>query len=138
MKTKVLFFASLMALSFCTSQVQAVNVNPVAIPINKWEMADPPHGYDKINLQGTLMFGIDPNAIVAGVSDNAVYIGFNQRFGNVNISIYNSMGILVHSTVVNTDMQSVVIIPFIGVASGTYTVEINSANGSADGDFERE
>ncbi|MBR6929340.1 MAG: hypothetical protein IKH61_03815 [Bacteroidales bacterium] len=26
MKTKVLFFASLMALSFCTSQVQAVNV----------------------------------------------------------------------------------------------------------------
>lgn len=101
-------------------------------------MADPPHGYDKINLQGTLMFGIDPNAIVAGVSDNDIYIGFNQSFGNVNISIYNGMGILVHSTVVNTDVQSVVIIPFCGVTSGSYTVELNNANGSADGDFERE
>lgn len=138
MKTKVLFFSSLMALNFCTWQIQAVNVNPVAAPINKCEMADPPQGYEKINLQGTLLYGIDPNAIVAGASDNDVYIGFNQRFGNVNISIYNSMGILVYSTVVNTDVQSVFIIPFIGVASGTYTVEINSANGSADGDFERE
>jgi hypothetical protein len=137
MKTKVLFFASLMALSFCTSQVQAVNVNPVAIPINKWEMADPPHGYDKINLQGTLMFGIDPNAIVAGVSDNDIYIGFNQSFGNVNISIYNGMGGLVYSTVVNTDVQQVVIIPFNN-ASGSYIVELNNARGYADGDFERE
>lgn len=138
MKTKVLFFSSLMALNFCTWQIQAVNVNPVAAPINKCEMADPPQGYEKINLQGTLLYGIDPNAIVAGASDNAVYIGFNQRFGNVNISIYNSMGILVYSTVVNTDVQSVFIIPFIGVASGTYTVELSNANGSADGDFERE
>lgn len=137
MKTKVLFFASLMALSLCTSQVQAVHVNPVAIPINKWEMADPPHGYDKINLQGTLMFGIDPNAIVAGVSDNDIYIGFNRSFGNVNISIYNDMGIIVYSTVVDTDVQQVVIIPF-SVASGTYTVELNNARGYADGDFERD
>jgi hypothetical protein len=35
MKTKVLFFASLMALSLCTSQVQAVHVNPVVAPIIK-------------------------------------------------------------------------------------------------------
>jgi hypothetical protein len=138
MKTKVLFFASLMAMGFCTWQVQAVNANPVAAPINKWDVGDPPPGYEKIDLQGTLMYGIDSNAIVAGARDNDVYIGFNQRFGNVNISIYNSMGILVYSTVVNTDVQSVFIIPFIGVASGTYTVEINNANGSADGDFERD
>lgn len=138
MKTKVLFFASLMALSFCTSQVQAVNVNPVAAPITKWDVTDPPPGYEIIDLQGTLLYGIDPNSIVAGASDNDVYIGFNKRFGDVNISIYNSMGILVHSTVVNTDVQSVVIIPFCGVTNGIYTVELNNANGSADGDFERD
>lgn len=137
MKTKVLFFSSLMALNFCTWQIQAVNVNPVAAPINKCEMADPPQGYEKINLQGTLLYGIDPNAIVAGASDNDIYIGFNQSFGDVNISIYNGMGGLVYSTVVNTDVQQVVIIPFTN-ASGSYIVELNNARGYADGDFERE
>ncbi len=136
MKTKVLFFSSLMALNFCTWQIQAVNVNPVAAPINKCEMADPPQGYEKINLQGTLLYGIDPNAIVAGASDNDIYIGFNRSFGNVNIFIYNDMGIIVYSTVVNTDVQQVVIIPFTN-ANGSYIVELSNANGYVDGDFER-
>ncbi len=84
------------------------------------------------------MYGIGPNTIVAGASDDAVYIGFNQDFGNVNISIYNGMGGLVYSTVVNTSVQSVVIIPFTSAASGSYTVELNSADGYADGDFEKD
>ena len=82
------------------------------------------------------MYGINPNAIIAGASDDAVYIGFNEDLGNVNISIYNDMGGLVYSTMVNTGVQSVIIIPFGGVASGTYIVELNSADGYADGDFE--
>ena len=84
------------------------------------------------------MYGINPNAIVAGANDNSVYIGFNQSFGNVNISIYNGMGGLVYSTVVDTSVQSVVIIPFTSAASGSYTVELNNANGYADGDFEKD
>ena len=84
------------------------------------------------------MLGINPNAIVAGASDDAVYIGFNQSFGNVNISIYNGMGGLVYSTVVNTDVQQVFIIPFSGVASGSYTVELSSANGYAEGEFDKD
>lgn len=84
------------------------------------------------------MLGINPNAIVAGVSDVDIYLGFNQSFGNVNISIYNGMGGLVYSTVVNTDVQQVVIIPFNAAASGTYTVELSNANGYADGEFDHD
>ena len=84
------------------------------------------------------MLGINPNAIVAGASDDAVYIGFNQDFGNVNISIYNGMGGLVYSTVVNTSVQSVVIIPFTSAASGSYTVELSNADGDAEGDFDKD
>ncbi|MBR4468793.1 MAG: DUF3244 domain-containing protein, partial [Bacteroidales bacterium] len=84
-------------------------------------MEDPPPGYEKINLQGSLMFGVGPNAVVAGANENSVYIGFNQDFGNVSISIYNEAGLVVYSTVVNTSVQQVVIIPFSSAASGTYT-----------------
>ncbi len=83
------------------------------------------------------MYGIGPNSIVAGASEDAVYIGFNQSFGNVNISIYNGMGGLVYSTVVNTDVQQVVIIPFNSAASGSYIVELSNASGYADGDFDK-
>lgn len=138
MKKKVLFFASLVALSLCTGQVKSETVNSVSAPIIKWDVADPPAGYEKIDLRGTLMLSINPNAIVAGANDNSVYIGFNQSFGNVNISIYNDMGGLVYSTVVDTSVQSVVIIPFTSAASGSYIVELNNANGYADGDFEKE
>ena len=96
-----------------------------------------PTEYDVINLHGELMYNIGPNAIVAGANDNAVYIGFNQSFGNVNISIYNGMGGLVYNTVVNTDVQQVIIIPFTSAASGSYIVELSNANGYADGDFDK-
>ena len=84
------------------------------------------------------MFGVSPNAIVAGANDNSVYIGFNQSFDNVSISIYNGMGGQVYSTVVNTAVQQVFIIPFSGVASGSYTVELSSANGYAEGEFDKD
>ena len=135
MKKKVIILAGLCALGLCAWASQVVNPTHPFI-ITKEDNV--PSGYEIIVLQGSLILNVGPNAIVAGASENDVYIGFNQRFGNVNISIYNSMGILVYSTVVNTDVQSVVIIPFCGVTSGSYTVELNNANGSADGDFERE
>jgi hypothetical protein len=111
----------------------------MTIPIETKEITDPPSGYDKINLLGSLMYGIGPNAIIAGASDNAVYIGFNQDFGNVNISIYNNdMGGLVYSTVVNTAVQPVVIIPFQNEANGTYTLELSNAIGYAEGEFDHD
>ena len=136
MKTKTLLLVGLCAIGLCSWKAQAVNTK--SIPIINEEMASPPIGYEEIDLQGSLMYGIGPNTIVAGASDDAVYIGFNQSFGNVNISIYNGMGGLVYNTVVNTDVQQVVIIPFTSAASGSYTVELNSANGYADGDFDKQ
>lgn len=136
MNKKALIIIALCALGLCIGETHAINTTSLA-PINTWEIADPPQGYEEINLQGTLMYGISPNAVVAGASDNAVYIGFNQDFGLVNISIYNSMGGLVYSAVVNTSVQQVVIIPITTAASGTYTVVLDNANGYAEGDFER-
>lgn len=134
MKKNVLILTGLCLLGLFTWQVQAANNERLSFINNKVE-DNVPHGYDVIVLQGTLMLGINPNAIVAGASDDAVYIGFNQSFGNVNISIYNGMGGLAYNTVVNTDVQQVIIIPFSGVANGTYIVELNSANGYAEGEF---
>ncbi len=137
MNRKTLIIIGLCALGLCFGEVQAVDKAPTPVKINKWEIADPPQGYEWINLYGTLMFSIGPNAVVAGANENSVYIGFNQDFGNVSISIYNAAGNLVYSTVVNTSVQQVVIIPFTSAASGTYTVELSSANGYADGDFNK-
>ena len=136
MKKKTLILIGVCALSFFTWQAQAANTKP--LPVNKWEITDPPQGFEKITLLGELLLNVGPNAIVAGASDDAVYIGFNEEFGNVNISIHSITGGLVYYTVVNTNVQSVVIIPFGGVASGTYTVELSSANGYVDGYFEHE
>lgn len=138
MKKNTLIIIGLCALGLCFGDVQAVNKAPTPIEINKWEIADPPQGYEKINLQGTLMLGVGPNAVVAGANDEAVYIAFNQDFGNVSITIYNGAGLVAYSTVVNTSVQQVVIIPFFSSASGTYTVELSNAFGYAEGDFEHE
>jgi len=138
MNKKALIFIALCALGLCIGETHAINTISLApITFTKWEIADPPQGYEKINLQGTLMYGINPNAVVAGASDNAVYIGFNQDFGNVSITIYNGAGLVVYSTVVDTSVQQVVIIPITTAANGTYTVVLDNANGYAEGDFNR-
>lgn len=137
MKKNVLILAGLYLLGLFSWQAQAANMERFA-SINNFNVEnDVPHGYDIIVLQGRLMFGINPNAIVAGASDDAIYIEFNQDFGNVNISIYNGMGNTVYSTMVDTSEQSVVIIPFTSAANGTYTVELSNADGDAEGDFDK-
>ena len=138
MKTKLLVFVSLITLSFCMCEVLASNTTSVKTPIYKNDNGDPPAGYDKIILLGDLMLNHGPNAVVAGANENSVYIGFNQDFGNVGIAIYNEAGLVVYSTVVNTSVQTVVIIPFTTATSGTYTVELSNAFGYADGDFEHD
>ena len=66
MKTKTLLLVGLCAIGLCSWKAQAINTRP--IPIINSEMADPPQGYEKIELLGTLMLNINPNAIVAGAS----------------------------------------------------------------------
>lgn len=137
MNKKVLLLIGICILGLGFIEIQAVSL--AKAPCYEFnDDVNVPSGFDKIDLRGSLMNGIGPNAIVAGASDNAVYVGFNQDFGNVSISIYNEAGLVVYSTVVNTSVQQVVIIPFSSAASGTYTVELNSANGYVDGDFEHD
>ncbi len=138
MKKNILIFAGLCMLGLISWQIKAANVEHISSINNNNVEDNVPDGYDVIVLHGTLMFGINPNAIIAGASDDAVYIGFNEDLGNVNISIYNGTGNLVYSTVVNTSVQPVVLIPFQNFASGTYTIELNNATGYAEGDFEHD
>jgi len=133
MRNKLFLIVGLCAISFGVCKVQAENLK--TSPISFVEV-NIPVGYNEIDLHGELMLNIGPNAVVAGASDNAVYIGFNQDFGNVSINIYNGAGLVVYSTVVNTSVQQVVIIPITFATSGTYTVELSNAFGYADGDFE--
>ena len=110
---------------------------PICTYIFNSEIADPPQGFDKTFLLGDLMYNASPNAVVAGANENSIYIGFNQDLGNVSINIYNEAGLLIYSTVVNTSVQQVVIIPITFATTGTYTVELSSTNGYADGDFNK-
>lgn len=136
MNKKVVIFAGLCALGLCTWEVQAVNSNHVSI-LSMEVNDNVPTGYEVIFLKGDLMFGVAPNAIVAGANENSVYLHFNQSFGNVDIKIYNAAGNLIHNRVVDTSMQQTVIISIFGTTSGTYTVVLNNANGYAEGDFDK-
>lgn len=135
MKKKVIILAGLCTLGLCawTSQV----VNPLTSSTITMEY-NVPSGYEIIVLQGSLMLSVGPNTIVAGASEDAVYIGFNQSFGNVNITIYNGMGSIVYRNVIDTNMQREYFIPFSGYANGTYTLELDNTTGYADGIFERD
>lgn len=131
---KSLLIAVLCFFSICAWEAQTINSTTLPSSIYN-KVHNMPEGYEVIELHGDLATNVGPNAIVAGANDEAVYIGFNQDFGLVNISIYNSMGGLVYSAVVNTSVQQVVIIPITFATSGTYTVELSNAFGYAEGDF---
>jgi hypothetical protein len=134
MNKKVLILIGLCAFGLCDSE--ACTVKPETTPIYTM-LNHLPGIFDEIILQGDLMYGNNPNAIEAGASDNAIYIQFNQNFGNVSITIYNGNNLVVYSTVVDTSVQQVVIIPFTTAAADTYTIVLNNANGYAEGDFDK-
>ena len=85
-----------------------------------------------------MAFGNNPNAIIAEANEEAVYIQFNQNFGNVSISLYNPNGLLIHNSVVDTSVQQQVIIPIQSNVDGTYTLVLENATGYVEGDFEEE
>lgn len=136
MKQKFFILAGFCALGLSNREVQAINLDSAPFIINGVEQ-NMPNGFDRIDLLGNLLYGVGPNAIEAGEKDDEVYIQFNQNFGNVNIAIFNSNGQQVYSTVVDTSIQQVVIIPFTNTAVDTYTIELNQANRYAEGEFER-
>lgn len=137
MKKNALIFIGLCALTLCTWEAQATNVedhftNTINVKDNV------PTGYEIIELHGDLMLSIDPNAITAGANHNSIYLHFNQSIGNVNIKIFNTAGNLCYNSLIDTSMQQTVIIPIAGSDNGSYTVMLENAVGYAEGDFERQ
>ena len=132
MKKKNIILAGLCVLGLCAWQAQATNLNHASI-VNVEDNV--PTGYEIINLHGTLMLGIGPNAIDAGASRNSVYLRFNQSLGNVDVLIYDGAGNLRYSGVINTNVQQTIIIPVPGNNNGGFTVVLNNATGFAEGEF---
>ena len=136
MNKKTIILASLFGLCLCLCEVQATNSQPIHINMDKHDKHIPGET-EQILLRGKLNYNAGPDDIEAGATDNAVYLYFNQNFGNVSISLYSPMGLLVYNSVVDTSMQQLVVIPIASSVSGTYTVVLDNANGYAEGDFER-
>ena len=135
MNSKNILLLGLCIIGLCAWEAQAVNLNNTSI-INVEDNV--PTGYEEIMLHGSLMLGPNPNAITAGYSRNAVYVHFSQSFGNVSVALHNEDGMLLYSTVVNTDVQQTLIIPLANNNSnGGYYLTLDNANGYAEGDFER-
>lgn len=136
MDKKVLLLTGLCVVGLSTWEAQGKTIENAPLYFNN-EAKNMPNEFELINLMGDLLFAIGPNSIEAGVSDDAVYIGFNQNLGNINISIYNGMGILVYNDVVDTSVQPTVIVPFQTAASDTYTLELSNGTGYAEGVFNK-
>jgi len=133
MKNKIVIILALSAIFSCGYVILASNPDTVLV---QSESLDTPPG-EKIILLGNLLFGINPNAIEASVTDDAVFIQFNQNLGNVSIAICNGNGQQVYSSIVDTSVQQAVVIPFTTAVADTYTVIINNANGYVEGDFDK-
>ena len=136
MNKNAIILAGLCIFGLCTWQAPAMSLEHVSI--NNTEDNHIPTGADEIRLIGKLDCNAGPDDIEAGATDNAVYLSFNQNFGNVDIKIYNALGGLIYNNVVDTSMQQYVVIPITSVVNGTYTVVLSNANGYAEGDFEKE
>ena len=134
---KAFILSGLFVLGLIAWEAQATNLYCTSI-ININVEDNVPTGYEKINLQGTLMMGTGANDIEAGASGNAVYIHFKRNFGTVSITIYNETGGTVYHTVVNTAVQPTLIIPFSGMNSGSFILSIDNADGYVEGEFEQD
>ena len=130
---KAFTFAGLFVIGLIAWEAQATNHHHTSI-INVEDNL--PTGYEEIMLHGSLMYS--PNAITAGFSRNAVYVHFSQSFGSVSVALHNEDGVLVYSTVVNTDVQQTLIIPLANNSGNDgYYITLDNANGYAEGDFSR-
>jgi hypothetical protein len=103
--------------------------------------ADPTHPYtgnEKIEIQGKLDINAGPDDLEVYIDDQTVYVYFNQDFGSVNVSLYGDMSGLIYSTVVNTSMQHLLVIPITSSSNNNYTILFSNTFGYAEGEFDRE
>lgn len=135
MKKKQLILAGFYALGLCVCEAKISYPQQVHIIIDN-EDNHIPSGAEAIKLRGKLNCNPGPDDIEAGATATAVYIYFNQAFGNVSISLYNSVGILVYSSVMNISTQQLAVIPITSTTSGIYTIVLENSTGYVEGDFD--
>lgn len=92
-----------------------------------------PHGAEEIKLQGLLDVNAGPTDVEAYYIGNNIYVDFHQDFGNVTVSLYNATGLLIYNDVVNTAVQSLLVIPIDNYAEFHFTLVLESANGYIEG-----
>ena len=136
MKTimRTIVLACFCVMTLCLEDAYANN--PKTAPCYSPNMDNLPAGYKKIDIRGKLNFNAGPNGIEAGASDHAVYIHFNENYGNVSISICNAAGNLVYHSILDTAVQTTIIIPISNTSNGNFTLMLDNVTGSADGDFD--
>lgn len=125
MNAKTLIIVGFCLLSFGAGELQANTPETTSI-VQKNN--DVPHGYEQIELQGSLMLSVGPTSIDAGVNDNSIFIQFNQNLGNVIVTIYNPSGSTVYSGMVNTAVQQLLVIPVTFSSEGIYTIVLENAS----------
>lgn len=96
---------------------------------------DPPTTAQQIHLKGLLDTNAGPNDIEAYVDGSYIYVIFNRSFGNVSVSLYNANSFLIYCDIINTAVQSTVIIPFLNTTGGTFTLILETNNGYVEGEF---
>ena len=82
---------------------------------------------------GGLRSGTDP--IVAELQGNMLSIRFQKDVGVLQVTVTGPQG-EVYATAVNTEMPSVLSVPFAGLPSGNYTVTFSGERGMMWGEFE--
>jgi len=126
MNSKNILLLGLCIIGLCAWEAQAVNLNHSSI-INVEDNL--PTDFETFELHGDLLLG---------VGRNAVCVHFSQSFGNVSVALHNEDGVLVYSTVVNTDVQQTLIIPLANNSgNGGYYLTLDNATGFAEGDFRK-
>ena len=113
---------------------EALTMCPKKLPLQTISLDTPPGA--AIVLHGDLLYGTNPNSITASVYNSAVYIQFNQSFGDVGITLLNQSGVIIYSSDINSSVQQQIVIPFINSTNGTYTLIIENNTGWVEGDFE--
>ena len=135
MKKKVFIIASLCALGLCHWNAKASIPQQIYFNLEHEDNHIPSEA-EQIKLQGKLDYSANPDDIEAGATETSVYIYFNKSYGSVSISLFDAEGNLCYSSVVNTGVQQMVVIPITGNSQGTYTVELDNVVGFAEGYFE--
>ena len=133
MKTKVFLLIGLYLFSLGVGENLANNPKT----INTFQKTDNvPHGYEIIELQGSLMLNTGPNVIDIGVSDVAIFISFNQNIGNVTVTLYGPNGSTIYCDVSDTSVQQFIVIPATFHNEDVYTIVFENYFGYASGEFE--